>query len=94
MQARMEEVQTSLANLTVEGQSGAGLVKIALSGKGEMRSVTIDPKLAEPGEVEMLQDLILAAFADARVKSEAAAAEEMRKVTGGLDLPAGLKLPF
>lgn len=94
MQARMEEVQTSLTNLTVEGQSGAGLVKIALSGKGEMRSITIDPKLAEPGEIEMLQDLILAAFGDARTKSEAAAAEEMRKVTGGLDLPAGLKLPF
>ncbi|WP_438383022.1 YbaB/EbfC family nucleoid-associated protein [Asaia sp. BMEF1] len=94
MQSRMEEVQTTLNALTVEGVSGAGLVSVTLSGKGDMRALRIDPKLADPNEVEMLQDLIIAAFADARAKVEAANAEEMRKVTGGIDLPAGLKFPF
>jgi len=94
MQSRMEEVQNTLNALTVEGSSGAGLVSVTLSGKGDMRALRIDPKLADPSEVEMLQDLIVAAFADARSKVEAANAEEMRKVTGGIDLPAGLKFPF
>lgn len=94
MQARMEDVQNALNAITVEGSSGAGLVIVTLSGKGDMRAIRIDPKLAEPGETEMLQDLIMAAFADARIKVEAVSAEEMRKVTGGLDLPAGLKFPF
>ncbi|GAB6853572.1 YbaB/EbfC family nucleoid-associated protein [Asaia astilbis] len=94
MQSRMEEVQSTLNALTVEGSSGAGLVTVTLSGKGDVRSLKIDPKLIDPGEVEMLQDLIVAAFADARTKVEAANADEMRKVTGGIDLPAGLKFPF
>lgn len=94
MQSRMEEVQNTLNALTVEGTSGAGLVNVTLTGKGDMRALRIDPKLADPGEIEMLQDLIVAAFADARAKVEAANAEEMRKVTGGIDLPAGLKFPF
>ncbi|GBR09044.1 MULTISPECIES: YbaB/EbfC family nucleoid-associated protein [Asaia] len=94
MQSRMEDVQNTLNALTVEGVSGAGLVSVTLSGKGDMRALRIDPKLADPNEVEMLQDLIIAAFADARTKVEAANAEEMRKVTGGIDLPAGLKFPF
>lgn len=94
MQSRMEEVQANLAALSAEGSSGAGLVSVTLSGKNDLRSVKIDPKLLDPNEVEMLQDLLIAAFADAREKVDAAAAEEMRKATGGLDLPAGLKLPF
>ncbi|NVN04040.1 YbaB/EbfC family nucleoid-associated protein [Asaia spathodeae] len=94
MQSRMEDVQNTLNALKVEGVSGAGLVSVTLSGKGDMRALRIDPKLADPNEVEMLQDLIIAAFADARTKVEAANAEEMRKVTGGIDLPAGLKFPF
>lgn len=94
MQSRMEEVQNTLNALTVEGVSGAGLVSVTLSGKGDMRALRIDPKLADPNEVEMLQDLIIAAFADARAKVETANSEEMRKVTGGIDLPAGLKFPF
>ncbi|MCQ9154460.1 YbaB/EbfC family nucleoid-associated protein [Acidomonas methanolica] len=94
MQARMEEVQRKLESLTVEGVSGAGLVKVTLTGKGEMKAIVIDPKLADPSEMEMLQDLIVAAFSDARIKAEAATSEEMRAVTGGLDLPPGLKLPF
>jgi len=94
MQSRMEDVQNTLNALTIEGSSGAGLVSVALSGKGDMRAIRIDPKLADPNEVEMLQDLIVAAFADAKAKVEVANAEEMRKVTGGIDLPAGLKFPF
>jgi DNA-binding protein YbaB len=65
-----------------------------MSGKNDLRSVQIDPKLCEPGEAEILQDLIVAAHADAKRKIEAMAAEEMQKVTGGLNLPAGMKLPF
>lgn len=94
MQARMKEAQENLAKLVVEGEAGAGLVKLSLTGKGEMKSVTIAPELASPDDVEMLQDLILAAFADARKKAEAVSAEEMKKVTGGLSLPPGLELPF
>jgi hypothetical protein len=70
------------------------MVVLTINGKGEMKTVSIDPKLADPNEMEMLQDLLLAAHADARRKMEAAAAEEMQKVTGGLNLPPGLKLPF
>ena len=94
MQKKMETVQAELEALRVEGSAGAGMVKVILSGKGQMLGVTIDPKLADPAEMEMLQDLVLAAHADARRKSEAAAAEQMQAVTGGLQLPPGMKLPF
>lgn len=94
MQSRMEEAQKNLANLTVDGSAGAGLVTLQLTGKGEMRSLKIDPKLADPNEMEMLQDLIVAAYTDAKNKAEAASSAAMRDVTGGLDLPPGLKLPF
>ena len=94
MQQKMEEMQARLAAAEIEGVAGAGLVSLVISGKGEMKSIRIDPKLADPAEMEMLQDLILAASADARRKMEASAAEEMQKVTGGLNLPAGMKLPF
>jgi DNA-binding YbaB/EbfC family protein len=94
MQQEMEELQTRLAELTLEGAAGAGMVTITLNGKGEMRGVRIDPKLIDPADVEMLQDLIVAAHADAKRKIEAMAAEEMQKMTGGLNLPPGLKLPF
>jgi len=94
MQKKMEEMQATLESSTHEGVAGAGMVALTLNGKGELREVRIDPKLADPNEMEMLQDLLLAAHADARRKMEAAAAEEMQKVTGGLSLPGGLKLPF
>jgi DNA-binding YbaB/EbfC family protein len=94
MQKKMEDMQAALEASTVEGVAGAGMVHITMSGKGELKSLRIDPKLADPAEMEMLQDLIVAAHADARRKMEAAAAEEMQKVTGGLNLPAGMKLPF
>lgn len=94
MQQKMQEMQAALEQAEVEGQAGAGMVSIVLSGKGDLKRMRIDPKLADPAEMEMLQDLIVAAHADARRKVEAVAAEEMAKVTGGLPLPPGMKLPF
>lgn len=94
MQAKMQELQAKIEAMTMEGQSGAGMVRVVLSGKGELRSVAVDPKLADPGEMEMLQDLIVAAHADAKRKIDAAMAEQMSAITGGLQLPPGMKLPF
>jgi DNA-binding YbaB/EbfC family protein len=94
MQKKMEDMQAALEAMTVTGSAGAGMVEVTMSGKNELRSVRIDPKLADPAETEMLQDLIVAAHADAKRKIETLAAEEMKKATGGLELPAGLKLPF
>lgn len=94
MQAKMQEMQAKLETLELEGVSGAGMVSVTLNGKGEMRRLKIDPKLADPAETEMLEDLVVAAHADAKRKIEAATAEEMQKITGGMDLPAGMKLPF
>ena len=92
MQARMQKLQEELALLEVEGQSGGGLVKVLLNGKGDMRRVTIDPSLVQPGEGEILEDLVLAAFQDAKGKVDAAMQEKMAEVTGGLPIPPGLKL--
>jgi DNA-binding YbaB/EbfC family protein len=92
MQSRMEKVQQELSDLEVEGQSGAGLVRITLNGKGEMKRVQIDPSLMKPEEVEILEDLILAAAQDGRAKAEAALQAKMSDVTGGLPLPPGMKL--
>jgi len=94
MQAKMAEMQTKLESIEVEGAAGAGMVTIMLSGKGEMKRVKIDPKLLDPSDTEMLEDLIVAAHTDAKRKLEAVTAEEMQKVTGGLQLPPGMKLPF
>jgi DNA-binding YbaB/EbfC family protein len=94
MQAKMQEMQARLEAMEVEGESGAGMVRLTLTGRGEMKGVKIDPKLADPAEMEMLEDLIVAAHADAKRKLDAAAQEEMAKVTGGLQLPPGMKLPF
>ena len=92
MQARMEEMQTALADAEVEGSSGAGLVNAVMTGKGELKRLKIDPSLVDKDEVEVLEDLIVAACADAKAKAEAHAAEEMKKVTGDLPLPPGMKL--
>lgn len=94
MQSKMQEMQARLETMELTGESGAGMVQVTLTGKGEMRSVKIDPKLAEPSDMEMLEDLIVAAHRDAKAKIDAAAAEEMQKVTGGMQLPPGMKLPF
>ena len=94
MQKKMEEMQERLEAMEMEGSSGAGMVSVTLSGKGEMKSVRIAPRLIDPNETEMLQDLLVAAHAEARRKMQALAAEEMKSVTGGLELPPGMKLPF
>jgi nucleoid-associated protein EbfC len=94
MQKKMEELQAKMETLEIEGNAGAGMVSVTLNGKGDLKSVRIDPKLADPGEMEMLQDLIVAAHTDAKRRIEAANAEERQKATGGLSLPPGMKLPF
>ncbi len=94
MQAKMAEVQERLASIEVMGASGGGLVQATLTGKSELRRLKIDPSLVDPKEVEVLEDLIVAAINDARAKAEATTAEEMRQLTGGLQLPPGMKLPF
>ena len=94
MQAKMAEMQEKLGDLEVSGQSGAGMVTATLNGKSELRALKIEPALVDPEEVEVLEDLIVAAVNDAKIKVEAAVAEEMKQVTGGLELPPGMKLPF
>jgi|SRR6478609_8534627 nucleoid-associated protein EbfC len=94
MQAKMAEMQSKLEGMEIEGEAGAGLVSVMLNGKGDLRRIKIDPKVVDPADSEMLEDLIIAAHANAKQKLEAATAEEMQKVTGGLQLPPGMKLPF
>jgi DNA-binding YbaB/EbfC family protein len=94
MQENMKQMQAKLEAAELEGVAGAGLVRLVLTGKGTLKSITVDPKLADPTETEMLQDLILAAHADAKSKLDAFTESEMKNATGGLQLPPGLKLPF
>ncbi|HEV7434260.1 MAG TPA: YbaB/EbfC family nucleoid-associated protein [Pseudorhizobium sp.] len=94
MQAKMEKVQADIAALEVEGKSGGGLVTVRLSGKGEMLGLKIDPSLFKEDDVEILEDLIVAAHQDAKSKAEAAAAEMTQDLTAGLPIPPGMKLPF
>ena len=94
MQTRMAEMQAKLEATEVEGQAGAGMVKLKLTGKGELRRIIIDPALMTAEDREVLEDLIIAAHGDAKQKVEAMMAEEMQKATAGMNLPAGLKLPF
>lgn len=94
MQSKMADMQAKLETSTVTGQSGGGLVKVTLTGKGAMSALQVDTSLMKEDEKEILEDLIVAAHADAKAKSEALMAEEMKSVTGGLALPPGMKLPF
>jgi nucleoid-associated protein EbfC len=91
-QAKLEEMQKELETIEVEGQAGGGLVKIRLTAKGEMKGISIDASLLKPEDAEMLEDLVVAAHAEARRKAEAVLAEKMKNATGGLSLPPGLKL--
>ncbi len=93
VQARMAEVQDSLASAEIEGEAGGGMVRVTVDGKGTVKAVRIAPALADPAEVAVLEDLIVAAYGVARGKAEAHAAEAMKQVTGGLPLPPGLN-PF
>lgn len=94
LQAKMGEMQAKLASLEVEGMAGGGMVTVALNGKGEMRRLKLDPAMLNPAEAEVVEDLIVAAHNDAKGKLEAKLADEMGKLTGGLALPPGFKLPF
>ncbi len=94
MQAKMADMQARLEQLVVEGQSGGGLVKVKMSGKGVVSGLDIDASLMKADEKEILEDLIMAALADAKGKADSAAAEQMKELTGGLPLPPGMKLPF
>jgi nucleoid-associated protein EbfC len=94
MQDRMAGMQAKLEQAAVTGQSGGGMVKLTLNGKGTMTALAIDPSMLKPEDKEILEDLIVAAHTDAKAKVEAMMAEEMKSVTGGLPLPPGLKLPF
>jgi hypothetical protein len=92
LQTRMAEMQAEMERARVEGQSGGGLVVLTLNGKGELVGSKIDASLAKPEEVEILEDLIVAAHADAKARVERLLQEKMQSLTGGLPLPPGLKL--
>jgi DNA-binding YbaB/EbfC family protein len=92
LKSKMETMQAELDQIEVEGSSGGGMVVVKLSGKGEMKGVKIDDMLIKPGEKEIIEDLIVAAHADARRKAEVLLQEKMKSVAGGLPLPPGLKL--
>ncbi len=92
LKSKMEAMQAELDQIDVAGTSGGGLVTVNLSGKGEMKGVKIDASLLKPQDKEVVEDLVLAAHADARRKAETVLQEKMKNVTGGLPLPPGLKL--
>jgi DNA-binding YbaB/EbfC family protein len=94
MQQKMQELQAKLDATLIEGVSGAGLVRLTVNGQGELKGIKIDPKLADPSDTEMLEDLIIAAHADAKAKLDNLKETEMKNAAGGLTLPAGMKLPF
>jgi len=92
LQQKMQDAQAELERIEVEGASGGGAVRVTLSAKGDLRGVKIDPSLLKPEEAEILEDLLVAAHADARGKAEAAAQEKMQGLTAGLPIPPGMKL--
>jgi len=93
MQKRMEETQAKLAQQEVEGSSGAGMVKVVMTGKFETKKISLDKSLINPEEIDILEDLIVAAVNDARAKADKLMEDGMKEVTGGVNL-GGLKLPF
>jgi DNA-binding YbaB/EbfC family protein len=94
MKGRMEEFQNKVAEMTIEGRSGGGLVTVTLTGKGEMRGLKIDPSLFKEDDVSVLEDLILAAHNNAKSKAETEMNAKMQEMTAGLPLPPGMKFPF
>ncbi|MBT9386397.1 YbaB/EbfC family nucleoid-associated protein [Pseudooceanicola sp. CBS1P-1] len=94
MQEKMAQLQDDLHDITVTGESGAGLVKAVASAKGELKSLDIDPSIFDPNEKEVVEDLILAAIKDAQARAQERAQQEMAKITEGLGLPADFKMPF
>ena len=94
LQSKMQAMQDEIATLEVEGSAGAGLVTVTMTAKGDLRKIAIDPSLLKADEGEILEDLVIAAHADARGKAEKLMADKMQSLTGGLGLPALFKLPF
>lgn len=94
MQAKFQTMQEEIAAIEASGQAGGGLVQVVLSGKFEMRSLKIDPSLFKEDDVEVLEDLILAAHNDAKAKVEALMQQKTQELTAGLPIPPGMKLPF
>jgi len=94
MQGKLAEAQERVASIEAEGVSGAGMVRAVVSGKGELRRLAIDPALMTPQDREVLEDLVIAAVNDAHARAQEAAQGEMAKLTEGLPLPPGMKLPF
>lgn len=93
MQAKMVEIQAELEKMEVEGTSGGGMVKVIVNGKQDIISIAIDPEVVDKDEIDMLQDLIVAAINQAKETAQAIQAEQMSAITGGLNLP-GMNLPF
>ncbi|MEM6850123.1 MAG: YbaB/EbfC family nucleoid-associated protein [Pseudomonadota bacterium] len=94
LQSKMNDLQAKMDTAEIEGVAGGGLVKVTVTGRGQAKSVKIDPSLLKPDEAEVLEDLITAAFNDAKTKAENQSAEEIKKLTGGFPMPEGFKLPF
>lgn len=94
LQGKMQELQDRLEEMQIEGRSGGGLVEVTVNGKGHLVGLKLDPSIMVPAEKEIVEDLIVAAYADGRTKSEDLAQKEMQQLTGGLSLPPGMKLPF
>lgn len=94
MQNKLVQTQEQLAAQSYDGVAGGGAVKVTISGKGEMKSLALEASVVDAEEKELLEDLIVTAFNDAKAKADADANEQMGKVTGGMNLPAGMKLPF
>mgnify|MGYP003980741177 CR=1 FL=1 len=94
MMKQAQEMQDKLSEMEVTGSSGAGMIEVTLSGKSDVRKIKIDPSLIDPNDPEVLEDLIVAAFNDAKAKVEARVSDKMSEMTGGLQLPPGFKLPF
>jgi len=93
-QSKMQDLQNELDGIEVEGTAGGGMVTVKLSAKGELKGIQLDDSLMQPSEKEILEDLLVAAHADARRKAEAVLQERMKSLTGGLQLPPGIPNPF
>ena len=94
MQKKMQEMQNSLSNLEVEGTSGGGMVKVIMNCKNEVKKIDVDPSIIKQDDKTMMEDLIVAALNDAKSKAEEKSQDEKKKLTGGLGLPPGMKMPF
>lgn len=94
MQTRMAEMQAKLGEIEMTGQSGGGMVSAVMNGKGELKKIKLDKSTVDPDDIEILEDLIIAAVADAKNKVEAYVAAETQKMMGGMPMPPGMKLPF